>query len=86
MALANTLAVSNTLSLSAGDQLLSGTVALTGTVALNGTLLMARSAKAKWTNTQVTVSNVTSNLFYKDYASANQQTGFVRVVIKKLRK
>ena len=76
----STLAISNTLSLSAGDQTLSGAVTL------SGTSLMAKSAKVKWTNTQVTVANAVSAVFYKDYAGADKQTGYVRVVVKKLRK
>jgi hypothetical protein len=86
IALNNTLSISNTLSLSAGDQTLSGAVALAGALSLDGTALMARSAKAKWTNSVITVSNVVNNLFYKDYNNIDQTAGFVRVVIKKLRK
>ncbi len=86
LALNNTLTNTDSLSLSAGDQTLSGTVTLTGALSLDGTVVMARSAKAKWTNSVITVSNVVNNLFYKDYNNIDQQTGFVRVVIKKLRK
>jgi hypothetical protein len=86
LAISSTLAIANTLALSAGDQTLSGSVALSGSVSLNGSALMARSARARWTNSQVTVSNVTNNLFYKDFGGVDRQQGFVRVIVKKLRK
>jgi hypothetical protein len=82
----STLAINNTLVLSAGDQSLSGDVSLTGTVDLVGSLLMGRSVKTRWTNKQVTVSNIVNNLFYKDYNGVDRDTGYVRVVIKKLRR
>lgn len=78
--LTNSLSVANTLSLSSGDQLLSGTVALSGSLIVN------HSAKAKWTKTLITVSNVSPNLLYKDFDGVDQNAGFVRVVVKKLRK
>lgn len=76
----DSLAIANTLQLSSGAQSLTGSVALTGAHIVN------HSAKAKWTKTSITVSNVSPNLLYKDFDGVDQQAGFVRVVVKKLRK
>ena len=76
----SSLGITNTLALTAGDQTLSGGVNLTGS------LINTRSAKMQFTKTQVTVQNFTANLFYKDYSSTDRQSGYVRVVVKKLRK
>lgn len=76
----NTLTLNNGLTISAGDQTLGGSITLAGTVQ------DGRSVKMNFTKTQVTVSNVTASLFYKDFSGASQTGGFVRVVVKKLRK
>ena len=87
-----TLAVSSgTLSGSVSNGTLAATsgtlsTSLTGSLALSSSIRDTHSAKARWNKTQVTVSNVTNNLFYKDYSGVERTTGFVRVVVKKLRK
>lgn len=78
--LASTLALANTLALSNGDQTLSGALVL------NGLVTLTSSAKAVWTTKQVTISNATANQFYTDFSGVARQGGYIRVVVKKLRK
>jgi len=81
----NTLGVSrtNTLALTPNTpQVFSGDV----TVNLTGDIYSDRSVFAKWTKYQVTIKNTTPNVFYRDYDGALKQTGYVRVVISKVRK
>lgn len=61
----------------------SGSSGLSGTPAVTGTVTPTRSAAAKWDRNTVSVKNVASNLYYKDYGGIERQTGFVRVVIRK---
>ena len=76
----NSLSVANSLSLSAGAQVLSGSVSLSGSLIVN------HSAKVRWTKTTVSVSNASANLLFKDFSGTDHQVGYVRVVVKKLRK
>lgn len=59
--------------------------ALTGAVdgSLTGDAYMERSAQTKWTRTQLWVKNVRDNLFYKDYAGAAKDVGYIRVIIRR---
>lgn len=76
----NTLVLNNSLGISTGDQ------SLTGTIALGGVIQDGKSVKMNFTNKQVTVSNSTASLLFKDFSGSNHQTGYIRVVVKKLRK
>ena len=83
--LTNNLSVSrtNTLVLTpATPQVLSGDV----TVSMAGEVYTDRSAYAKWTKYQITIKNTQANVFYRDYSGALKQTGYVRVVLSKVRK
>lgn len=74
---ANTLALSPTT-----PQAITGDV----TVTLSGGAYPARSVAVKWTRYTATIKNLRNNLFYKDYDGASKTTGYVRVVISKMRK
>ena len=90
-----TVSIANTLTFNAGSSgatLTGGAVALSAAVtgSLGGTISgtagavsMARSVACKWDRNRVYVRNVTPSLLYKDYSGAQQQTGYVRVVVRK---
>ena len=87
--MSNTLApnVSNTLTLdpaqgSGGDQSLEGEV----NVSLDGEVYLNRSAIAWYSNKQISVKNNHSGLFYKDYQGNDRQVGYIRVLVRKIRK
>jgi hypothetical protein len=58
---------------------------LTGAVSgnLTGDLNPSKSAIMKATNSQIFVKNVGNGIFYTDYDGAAQQTGFIRVIVRK---
>jgi hypothetical protein len=60
---------------------------LTGSVSgsLTGAVTMDRSAAMQWTNKLISVKNVTSGVFYRDYTGTVRQTGYIRVVVSKKR-
>ena len=63
-----------------GDQDIAGVVA----GAFTGSFYLDRSVAVKYDNKTITVKNVKDDLFYKDYDGAAKQTGFIRVLVKKL--
>lgn len=66
---------------------LTGTItgALTGSLsaALTGSVAMDRAIRVKWDRNRIWVKNVVGNVFYTDYDGNDQQTGFLRVVVRK---
>jgi hypothetical protein len=62
-----------------------GADSLTGDVAgvLTGLLQMNRSITMKANRNRIWVKNPISTVFYKDYAGAVQQVGFIRVIVRK---
>jgi len=58
---------------------------LTGSVTgnLTGSIVPDRSVQVKMTATKLWVKNHVSAKFYRDYANAQKQTGFLRVVVRK---
>lgn len=61
------------------------TGALTGSIsaALTGDIEMDRAVRVKWDKNRIHVKNVVGNVFYTDYDGTAQQTGFIRVVVRK---
>jgi hypothetical protein len=81
----NTLGVSTSNSLTltpATPQVLGGTI----TTSLTGSAVNDRSIALKWDKYTATVKNLLSNVFYRDYDGVLKQTGYVRVIISKIRK
>jgi hypothetical protein len=64
-----------------GDSTLTGST----TVALSGTINPDRSVRMRWTKYRVSVKNLITGVFYRDYAGAVQTAGFIRVVVRKRR-
>lgn len=66
---------------------LTGTItgSLTGSLSasLTGDIEMDRAVRVKWDKNRIYVKNVVGNVFYTDYDGTAQQTGFIRVVVRK---
>lgn len=80
MGIENTLLLSNTLALNPATP-----QALTGAVAFTGGVTPTRGIKASVTNKTVTISNLVNNFLYKDFSGASRNSGFVRVIAKRVR-
>lgn len=61
------------------------TAGLTGSVtgSLTGDVTMDRAVRVKWDKNRIYVKNVANGVFYTDYDATVQQTGFIRVVVRK---
>lgn len=68
-----------------GDPALTGVPAISGTVggSIAGAVAMSRSVAAQWTKNLLSVKNVHSGVFYKDFSDVVRQSGYIRVVVRK---
>ena len=64
-----------------------GDATLTGatTAALTGSLIPDRSVRLQWTKYRISVKNLVTGVFYRDYAGVVKTAGFVRVIARKRR-
>ena len=74
-----------------GTSELTGSVSLTGTLALAGTITAAptgviypsNAVKVQWNRRKIRVKNTISGVFYTDFDGAVQNSGYIRVIVRK---
>lgn len=68
-----------------GSVSLTGTLALTGTItaALTGVIYPSNAVKVQWDRRKIRVKNTISGVFYTDFDGAVQNSGYIRVIVRK---